>query len=144
MIISLKCGRDYYCHLSLVLNKPQVLKTSKPQRLFQMRGQKMDQTKFLSQTLWQFVEASAFTDLTLVCKDGEVAVHSPMLASLLLKIGFSCLSADQERPECLLMPDSRSLSCSHSFSSSDVISNLSTLCLILNMFVFCSCHTLHW
>ena len=39
-----------------------------------------------------------------------------MLASLLLKIGFSCMSADQERPECLLMPDSRSLSCSHSYS----------------------------
>ena len=71
-----------------------------------MPVKKMDQATYLSQTLWQFLEASVFTDLRLVCKDGEVAAHSPMLASLLLKVGFSCLSADQERPGCLLMPDS--------------------------------------
>ena len=92
-----------------------------------MTVKKMDQATYLSQTLWQFLEASAFTDLTLVCKDGEVAAHSPMLASPLLKIGFSCLSDDQERPECLLMPDSRSLSCPHSFSLSGVILNVSLL-----------------
>ena len=62
------------------------LRTTKPQRLFQMRGQKMDQTTFLSQTLWQFFEASAFTDLTLVCKDGQVSVHSPILSSLFIMI----------------------------------------------------------
>ena len=81
----------------------------------------MDQATYLSQTLWQFLEASAFTDLTLVCKDGKVAVHSPMLASLLLKIGFSCLSADLERPEYLLMPDNRYLS-SRTLSPSQYVS----------------------
>ena len=42
----------------------------------------------------------------LLCKDGELAVHSPMLASILLNLGVSC-SADQEGPECLIMPDLR-------------------------------------
>ena len=82
----------------------------------------MDQATYLSQTLWQFLEASAFTDLTLVCKDGKVAVHSPMLASLLLKIGFSCLSADQERPEYLLMPDHRYFSLILLLNSSVIMS----------------------
>ena len=64
-----------------------------------MRGKKMDQTKFLSKTLWQFSEVSAFTDLVLVCKDGEVSMHSPMLASVFSKFGFNL-----ERPGCLVMP----------------------------------------
>ena len=64
----------------------------------------MDQEKFLSQTLWRFFEASAFTDLVLVCKDGDMAAHSPMLAPLLRKFG---LSAGMERSGCLLMPDHR-------------------------------------
>ena len=33
----------------------------------------MNQATFLSQTLWYFSEASAFTDVLLVCKDGQVA-----------------------------------------------------------------------
>ena len=72
----------------------------------------MDQEKFLSQTLWRFFEASAFTDLVLVCKDGEMAAHSPMLGPLLRKFG---LSANLERSGCLLMPDHGYLSFSHSF-----------------------------
>ena len=62
----------------------------------------MDQTKFLSKTLWQFSEVSAFTDLVLVCKDGEVSVHSPMLTSVFSKFGFNL-----EKPGCLVMPDHR-------------------------------------
>ena len=34
----------------------------------------MNQATFLSQTLWYFSEASAFTDVLLVCKDGQVAI----------------------------------------------------------------------
>ena len=64
----------------------------------------MDQGTFLSQALWQFSEASAFTDLVLVCMDGEVAVHSPIIANVFVKFGFS---ANLERPECLLLPDYR-------------------------------------
>ena len=82
----------------------------------------MDQTKFLSRTLWQFFEASAFTDLVLVCKDGEVAVHSPILASTFIKFGFNL-----ERSECLVMPDHRYLFCSHTLSPS--------LCFVLNLFL---------
>ena len=33
----------------------------------------MNQETFLSETLWYFSEASAFTDVLLVCKDGQVA-----------------------------------------------------------------------
>ena len=111
-------------------------------------GKKMDQPTYLSQTLWQFLEASAFTDLTLVCKDGEVAVHSPMLASLLLKIGFSCLSADQERPECLLMPDSRSHSCYHSSSIFLCFAHVihcigETVKVLYNVFVVISLNPVH-
>ena len=95
----------------------------------------MDQATYLSQTLWQFLEASAFTDLTLVCKDGEVAVHSPMLASLLLKIGFSRLSADQEKPDYLLMPNFRYLSSSCSFSFSICTIALITCCPAMMYFV---------
>ena len=62
----------------------------------------MDQTKFLSKTLWQFSEVSAFTDLVLVCKDGEVSVHSPMLASVFSELGFNL-----EKAACLVMPDHR-------------------------------------
>ena len=80
-----------------------ISKTS--QTLISDSREKMDQATYLSQTLWQFLEASAFTDLTLVCKDGEVAVHSAMLASLLDKVGFSCLSVEDQ--ECLLMPEHR-------------------------------------
>jgi len=67
----------------------------------------MDQAAFLSQTLWQYFETSTYTDLSLICEDGELAVHTPMLASILVNLGVSC-SADQERPECLMIPDLRS------------------------------------
>ena len=67
----------------------------------------MDQKTFLSRTLWEFSEASDFTDLTLVCKDGEVAAHSPIIASVFVKLGSACFSANLERPQCLLMPDYR-------------------------------------
>ena len=67
----------------------------------------MDQRTFLSQALWQFSEASTFTDLVLVCKDGEVAVHSPIFAKVFVKFG---ISVNLERPECFLLPDYRCLS----------------------------------
>ena len=86
------------------LNITQVLEISKHQGLFQMRGKKMDQRTFLSEALWQFSEASAFTDLILVCKDGEVAVHSPIIAKVFVKFGFS---ANLQRHERLLLPDNR-------------------------------------
>ena len=66
----------------------------------------MDQAAFLSRTLWQYLETSTYTDLSLICNDGQLAIHSPMLASILLNLGVSC-SADQEGPECLIMPDLR-------------------------------------
>ena len=107
-------GQDFaYQTLSMpveIICESEVLRTFQPQRLFQMRGQKMNQTKFLSQTLWQFCETSAFTDLVLVCKDGEMAVHSSILAPIFIKFGLSCFSANLGRPECLVMPDHRYLS----------------------------------
>ena len=36
----------------------------------------MNQATFLSQTLWYFSEASAFTDVLFVCKDGQVVKKS--------------------------------------------------------------------
>ena len=96
----------------------------------------MDQATYLSRMLWQFLEASAFTDLTLVCKDGEVAVHSPMLASLLIKIGFTCLDPDQERPECLLMPDHRYFSSSR---CTKTIINLNILAFLFLLILWCFC-----
>ena len=71
----------------------------------------MDQRTFLSRALWQFSEASTFTDLVLVCKDGEVAVHSPIIAKVFVKFG---IPANLERSECLLLPDYRCLSSSFS------------------------------
>ena len=65
----------------------------------------MDQAAFLSQTLWQYFDTSTYTDLSLICKDGELVVHTPMLASILINLG--CCSADQERPECLMVPELR-------------------------------------
>ena len=66
----------------------------------------MDQAAFLSRTLWQYFETSTYTDLSLICKDGELDVHTPMLASILINLGVSC-SVNQERPECLVIPDLR-------------------------------------
>ena len=53
-------------------SRTQNLPTAHSQFLFQMSDKKMNQTTFLSQTLWQYSEASAFTDVILVCKDGKV------------------------------------------------------------------------
>ena len=83
----------------------------------------MDQGTFLSRTLWEFFEASAFTDVTLACKDGEVSAHSPIIAAVFPKSGSTFFSANFERPQRLLMPDFRFLS----FSFFDV--TLSLLCL---------------
>ena len=68
----------------------------------------MDHEAFLSRALWQYLEASSFTDLVLICEDGEVAVHTPMLASVLSKIGFYGSSdGQQERPGSLVLPGLR-------------------------------------
>ena len=83
----------------------------------------MDQGTFLSRTLWEFFEASAFTDVTLACKDGEVSAHSPIIAAVFPKSGSTFFLANFERPQRLLMPDFRFLS----FSFFDV--TLSLLCL---------------
>ena len=65
----------------------------------------MDQGAFLSRAFWQYFEASTFTDLVLNCDDGEVSVHSPILASVLSKIGFS--SSSEERQGSLVLPGLR-------------------------------------
>ena len=93
---------------NLADNSRQQLRRKLDNLSFQMRGRKMDQAAFLSQTLWQYFETSTYTDLSLICEDGELAVHTPMLASILVNLGVSC-SADQERPECLMIPDLRYL-----------------------------------
>ena len=59
----------------------QNLPTAQPEFLLQMSDKKMDQTTFLSQTLWQYSEASAFTDVILVCKDGKVLAWPHLIFS---------------------------------------------------------------
>jgi len=43
----------------------------------------VDHHSFLCQTLWKFQKSNLFTDVTIVCSDGEVPVHKTMLVSIL-------------------------------------------------------------
>eukprot|EP00092_Neocalanus_flemingeri_P026148 GFUD01028339.1.p1 GENE.GFUD01028339.1~~GFUD01028339.1.p1 ORF type:complete len:683 (+),score=146.91 GFUD01028339.1:53-2101(+) len=61
-----------------------------------------DHRSFLSKTLWKFKSNFLFTDLTLVCGDGEVKVHKAMLANV---IKFSGSNLSGEELDCLIVPD---------------------------------------
>ena len=64
----------------------------------------MDQSDYLSQTLWEYRGSSEYTDITLLCKDGSLPAHAVMLDPLFRGFGISFLSRE-EVPECLLLPD---------------------------------------
>ena len=63
----------------------------------------MDQSSYLSQTLWDYRERGLYTDLTLVCEDGSLPTHAAMLAGLFTSFRISFLSRE-EVPECLFLP----------------------------------------
>ena len=64
----------------------------------------MNQSSFLSQALWEYQGSSEYTDVTLVCWDGSLPAHAPMLAGLFTSFGISFRSRE-EVPECLFLPD---------------------------------------
>ena len=64
----------------------------------------MDQSSYLSRTLWYYQEHGLYTDLTLVCEDGSLPTHAVMLAGLFTSFGISFLSRE-EVPECVFLPD---------------------------------------
>ena len=63
----------------------------------------MDQSSYLSQTLWDYRERGLYTDLTLVCEDGSLPTHSAMLAGLFASFRINFISRE-EVPECLFLP----------------------------------------
>ena len=62
----------------------------------------MDQSGYLSRTLWDFRGNKEFTDLTLICDDGSLPVHAVLLAPLFSSFGLSFLSSE-EMPDCLFL-----------------------------------------
>jgi len=60
----------------------------------------MDQAAYLSQTLWAFMEAGEYTDLTLTCRDGSLAAHAAILAPALATLGL----APDTIPDHLILP----------------------------------------
>ena len=64
----------------------------------------MDQSSYLSRTLWEYQSSSNYTDLTLVCADASLLAHAVMLAPLFTSFGISFPSRE-EVPECLFLPD---------------------------------------
>ena len=65
----------------------------------------MDQSNYLSQTLWEYRGTGEYTDITLFCEDGSLPAHVVMLAPLFRGFGISFLCTE-ELPECLILPDS--------------------------------------
>jgi len=63
----------------------------------------LDHKAFLCRTLWKFQNCQLFTDLSIVCSDGQVSVHKTMIVDLLKLSGISL--ADLGESESLLLPD---------------------------------------
>ena len=61
----------------------------------------MNQSGYVSQTLWQYRVASQFTDVTLVCADDRLSAHAALLSGFLSGFGISLGDA----PHVLLLPD---------------------------------------
>ena len=64
----------------------------------------MDQSSYLSRTLWEYRGSCKYTDLTLICGDGSLPAHAVMLARLFSSFGIN-FSSREEVPECLFLPD---------------------------------------
>jgi len=64
----------------------------------------VDHKTFLSQTLWKFQQSNLFTDVTIVCSDGEVQVHRMMLVDILYLWQIKPEDLEAEF-ECLVIPD---------------------------------------
>ena len=60
-----------------------------------------DHAHFLSQSLWHFQSLQQFTDLTLVCCDGQVQMHKAILGGILKCLLTECFEGDLE---CLIVP----------------------------------------
>ena len=64
----------------------------------------MNQSAYLSQTLWDYRDSCDFTDLTLACKDGSLQAHSAMLAGFIASFGIS-ITSTMDVPEFLFLPE---------------------------------------
>ena len=64
----------------------------------------MDQSRYLSHTLWQYRGSLDYTDITLVCEDGILPAHAAMLAGLFTSFGIT-QSIQVKEPDCVFFPD---------------------------------------
>ena len=64
----------------------------------------LNQSSYLSPTLWAYREKGLQTDLTLVCEDGSLLTHAAMLTRLFASFHIS-FSSREEVPEFLFLPD---------------------------------------
>ena len=64
----------------------------------------MNQSSYLSQTLWQYRGSGQFTDVTLACADGGLPAHSALLAGFMNSFGIRITSME-EMPEVVIIPD---------------------------------------
>ena len=64
----------------------------------------MDQSHYVSRTLWQYRGSLHFTDISLVCEDGILPAHAAMLAGLFTSFGITQSMKDKV-PDCLFFPD---------------------------------------
>ena len=64
----------------------------------------MDQSRYLSQTLWEYRGSCEFTDITLLCEDGSLPAHVAILAPFFSTYGINFLPGE-ESPECLFLPN---------------------------------------
>ena len=62
----------------------------------------MDQSTFLSRTLWSYRESEEYVDVILVCQDEPISAHIALLAPLLSSFGisFHCI---EDLPDVLIL-----------------------------------------
>ena len=90
----------------------------------------MDQSSYLSRTLWDFWGSCKYTDLTLVCVDGNLPAHAALLARLFTSFGINFPSRE-EVPECLFLPDLTTAEVKHALKALYLQNNAEKLIAVL-------------
>ena len=64
----------------------------------------LNQSSYLSRSLWDYHEKGLHTDITLVCEDGSLPTHAAMLTGLFASFRI-IFPSREEVPDCLFLPD---------------------------------------